>query len=108
MISKEASREEYVARINKVMDYIEKHMEQPLNLCTLSEIASFSPYHFHRIFSYIVGETLNDFISHIRLEKTAQLLQDNSKTAVSDIAFQCGFINVSLKNDATLRQFFSD
>ncbi len=94
MISKEASREEYIARINKVMDYIEKHIEQPLNLCALSEVASFSPYHFHRIFSYIVGETPNDFISRIRLEKTAQLLHD-SKASVSDIAFQCGFINVS-------------
>ncbi len=95
MISKEASREEYIARINKVMDYIEKHIEQPLNLSALAETASFSPYHFHRIFSYIVGETPNDFISRIRLEKTAQLLQDDSKALVSDIAFQCGFINVS-------------
>ncbi len=95
MDSKELSKQEYIARINRVMDYIGRNLGQPIDLSTMAEVASFSPYHFHRIFSYIVGETPNDFISRIRLEKTAQLLMDDSKAAVSDIAFQCGFINAS-------------
>ncbi len=95
MDSKELSKQEYIARINRVMDYVERNLDQPIDLAVMAEIASFSPYHFHRIFSYVVGETPNDFISRIRLEKTAQLLMDDSKTAVSDIAFQCGFTNAS-------------
>lgn len=44
---------------------------------------------------YVVGETPNGFVSRIRLEKAAQLLRDDPKAAVADIAFQCGFINAS-------------
>lgn len=77
------------------MDYIEVNLNKPIDLGLMAEIAAFSPYHFHRIFRYIVGETPNDFISRIRLEKTAQLLMDNPKAAVSDIAFKCGFVNAS-------------
>lgn len=95
MDSKELSRQEYIARINRVMDYIGRNLEKQIDLGVMAQIASFSPYHFHRIFSYIVGETPNDFISRIRLEKTAQLLRDNPKALVNNIAFQCGFINAS-------------
>lgn len=95
MDSKELSKQAYIARINRVMDYIGHHLSQQMNLTTMAEIASFSPYHFHRIFSYIVGETPNDFVLRIRLEKSAQLLYDNPKTPVGDIAFQCGFTNAS-------------
>lgn len=95
MDSKELSRQEYTARINRVMDYIGQNLDQQIDLALMSEIASFSPYHFHRIFTAMVGETPNNFVSRIRLEKAAQLLRDDFKAAVSDIAFQCGFINAS-------------
>lgn len=95
MDSKELSKQEYISRINRVMDYIGKNLDKTIDLGVMAEIASFSPYHFHRIFSYIVGETPNDFVSRIRLEKTAQMLLDNPKASVSDIAFKCGFINAS-------------
>lgn len=95
MVSKEISKQEYIARINRVMDYITKNLDQQIDLETMAEIASFSPYHFHRIFNYIVGETPNDFLLRIRLEKTAQLLRDNPSAKVSNIAFQCGFVNAS-------------
>lgn len=95
MDSKELSKQEYIARINRVMDYIGRNLDKQIDLGVMAEIAAFSPYHFHRIFSYIVGETPNDFVSRIRLEKIAQLLRDDPKALVGDIAFQCGFINAS-------------
>ncbi len=92
---KELSKQEYTARINRVMDYISQNMDKPIDLSTMADIASFSPYHFHRIFTFLVGETPNNFVSRIKLEKAAQLLYDNPKFSISEIAFQCGFGNVS-------------
>lgn len=95
MNSKQLSKQEYTARINRVMDYIRLNLDKPVDLHILASIASFSPYHFHRIFTAMVGETPNNFVSRIKLEKAAQLLLDNPKTPVSDVSFACGFINLS-------------
>lgn len=95
MNAKQQSKQEYTARINRVMDYIRLNLDKPIDLDVLAYIASFSPYHFHRIFTAMVGETPNNFVSRIKLEKAAQLLHDNPKASVSDIALICGFINIS-------------
>lgn len=95
MDSKQISRQEYTTRINRVMDYIRLNLDKPIDLCILASIALFSPYHFHRIFTAMVGETPNNFVSRIKLEKAAQLLHNNPKTSVSDVAFACGFVNIS-------------
>jgi len=55
-------RVEYTARINRVIDYVEANIDKDLSLEELAEVAHFSPFHFHRIFSAMVGETLNGFI----------------------------------------------
>lgn len=92
---KELSKQEYIARINRVMDYIGRNLDKPIDLSVMADIASFSPYHFHRIFTYIVGETPNNFVLRIKLEKAGQLLQDSPKATISEIATQCGFGNNS-------------
>jgi AraC family transcriptional regulator len=84
-------REEYVSRINRVIDYIEEHIEDEHSLNRLAKVASFSPYHFHRIFKGIVGEPLNRFIQRIRLEKAANRLIENPKLSVTEVALECGF-----------------
>jgi AraC family transcriptional regulator len=81
----------YVSRINRVIDHIDKHLDQPMKLETLAEIAHFSPFHFHRIFRALVGETLNHFIQRIRLEKAASMLLYSSSKSVTEIALDCGF-----------------
>ena len=52
----EKSRIEYRSRINKVMDHIDHHLAQPLDLKSIAEVANFSTFHFHRIFTYFIGE----------------------------------------------------
>lgn len=44
-------REEYVARINRVIDHIETHIDGELSLSALAKVACFSPFHFHRVFA---------------------------------------------------------
>jgi AraC family transcriptional regulator len=84
-------RDEYTSRINRVIDYIEKHIDEELSLETLANVANFSRFHFHRIFRSMVGETLNNFIQRIRVEKAAMKLIAHPKKSITDIAFECGF-----------------
>ncbi|MCB2195624.1 MAG: AraC family transcriptional regulator [Bacteroidetes bacterium] len=91
MIARNRYQKEYIFRINKVIDYIDSHLDDKLSLGILADVASFSPYHFHRIFSAFTGETLNSFIKRLRIEKAASLLLNNPDIPVSDIAYTCGF-----------------
>ena len=84
-------REEYTARINKVIDYIESNISKDLSLNELAAVAHFSPFHFHRIFSAMVGETLNGFVKRLRIERAATMLVQNPRRSITEIAFECGF-----------------
>lgn len=86
-----ALRAEYVARINRVIDYIEAHLAEELRLDTLARVACFSPYHFHRIFRAMVGETLNQFIQRRRVEKAALVLRADPKRPITEVALDYGF-----------------
>ncbi len=84
-------REEYTARINRVIDYIEANIDSGLTLEALARVANFSPYHFHRVFRAIVGEPLYRFIQRVRLERAASQLITDSRKPITAIAYDCGF-----------------
>lgn len=85
------SKQNYYQRLNQVIDYIEAHLDQVFTLEELSAIANFSPYHFHRLFSAFMEETLGVFIKRLRLEKAASLLLRNPKDSITQVALRCGF-----------------
>ena len=87
---------EYQQRINKAIDFIEKHYSDDLTLDLLAREANFSKYHFHRIFYTLIGETLFEFIQRIRLEKAASRLFLNKDLPISDVAYDCGFSSPSV------------
>lgn len=89
-------QKEYIYRINKVIDYIEANINTELSLEKLSEVANFSPYHFHRIFSAFVGETLNGFIKRKRIERAASILINEPDKPISEIAYYCGYNSPSV------------
>ncbi len=88
---KSYQEQEYIARINRVMDHITSNLGRELSLKKLAKIANFSPFHFHRIFSGLVGETLNNFIKRIRIERAASMLLANPKKSITEIAIDYGF-----------------
>ncbi len=89
--SLQSLRNEYISRINRVIDYIEQHIHEELVLSNIAEIANFSRFHFHRIFLGITGETLNAFIQRLRLERAATSLITNHTKSITQIAFESGF-----------------
>lgn len=94
----------YEQRINRVIDYIESHLDDSLSLDTLASIACFSPYHFHRIFHAFQGEAPFRFIRRIRLERAAYLL-DNRNISVTDLAMESGFQEASSFSKAFKEEF---
>jgi len=81
----------YVARINRVIDHIERHLDAPLDLASLAALAHVSPWHFHRVFQAFTGETLADWVRRRRVEvAAARLLATPPATALS-IALDVGF-----------------
>jgi len=96
METKETIKQEYISRINKVRNYIEQHIDQPLTLNSIAEIACFSPYHFHRLFNLLTGETPLNFIQRLRVERAIYLLENNPRLSITEIATACGFSSLSL------------
>ncbi len=84
-------RAEYVARVNRVIDHIERNLDRPLALAELAELTHLSRFHFHRVFSAMVGETLHRFVLRLRLEKAARMLVSNPDSSILAIALDCGF-----------------
>ncbi|MCX6100333.1 MAG: AraC family transcriptional regulator, partial [Candidatus Bipolaricaulota bacterium] len=91
----ELRRREYVGRINRVMDYIQAHLAGDLGLESLARVAGFSPFHFHRVFRAVVGETLNDFIRRVRVGAAANRLLGNPRESITEIAVACGYSSPS-------------
>ena len=91
----ELRRREYVGRVNRVMDYVHTNLAGDLRLETLARIARFSPFHFHRVFKAVVGETLNDFIRRVRATTAATRLLNNPRESITEIAVHCGYSSPS-------------
>lgn len=98
------NKQEYIARINRVMDYVETHIQQPLTLNVVAEVANFSTFHFHRIFTFLTGETPNDFIQRLRIEKAAQRIRE-SEIPITEIAYHFGFSGISIFS-RSFRKYF--
>lgn len=82
---------QYEDRVNRVLDYIGEHLDGDLSLTTLSAVACFSPFHFHRIFQAITGETLNNHVRRVRLERAAVLMKASPRKRITDVAIETGF-----------------
>ena len=85
------SRSEYVARMHRVLEHIDRELDQPLELETLARVANFSPFHFHRLFTAWMGETLSDYVRRRRLELAALRLVAQPRLAVLQVALSVGF-----------------
>src|ERR1700679_1931891 len=85
------SRDVYLDRMHRVTAYIDQHLDQYLDLETLAEVAHFSPFHFHRLFSALMGETLGAYLRRRRCEVGATRLLAQPRIPVLHIALGVGF-----------------
>ena len=85
----------YVERINAVVDYVEENIATDLTVERLAAVAHFSPYHFHRVFGALVGETVKQFVNRVRVERAATLLVQRPTVSVTEIGSACGYSSPS-------------
>lgn len=81
---------EYEKRLALVLRHIENNLDAPLSLEELSGIACFSPFHFHRIFTAMVGESVAAYIRRLLLQRAAQQLS-YSRTSVTRVSLDAGY-----------------
>ncbi len=86
---------DYVARVNRAIDHIVRHLAEPLRLEQVSAAAGFSPFHFHRVFKALLGETLNQFVKRLRLERALYLMSHAPRRSLTQVALDCGFASSS-------------
>jgi AraC family transcriptional regulator len=92
-MNKPATVLDYSRRIERVARHIGAHLDQPLELGALAEVACFSPCHFHRIYRALTGETVAETIRRHRLHRAAgELVQGQAPIAA--VARHAGYGSV--------------
>ncbi len=94
----------YKERVDRVIDFIGKHLEEELELDELCRIACFSKYHFHRLFTAYTGLPLMGYIKWLRLKRAAHqlivhkegVLREDFGQQIFEKAYQRRFINFNM------------
>ena len=80
----------YLNAVHRVVTHLVSHLDESPDLAALARLACLSPFHFHRVFRGIVGETPLELLRRLRLERSAHELR-NESTAVTAVAFNAGY-----------------
>lgn len=86
-------------KFNQVMEYIEQHLEEEIDYDKISKIACCCAFHFQRMFSYMTGISLTEYVRRRKMTKAGFDLQ-NSKEKIIDIALKYGYQSPTAFNRA--------
>lgn len=81
-------------RIEKAMEYMNRHFDKIITLTEVAKVASMSETAFSRFFRSRTGNTFIDTLNDIRLGHASRILIETTNS-VTEIAFKCGFNNIS-------------
>lgn len=85
----------YVERVNLAIDHVVANLDKPLKLSAVAKAAHMSPFHFHRVFQAMMGETLADFVKRARLDRAIVMMAHTPRMVLADVAPECGFASAS-------------
>ena len=86
-----AALENYQARMRRVLDHIDQHLDGDLDLETTSAVAAFSKFHFHRQFAASFELSVHRYVQLARLRRAAERLTATDASSVTDIAMEAGY-----------------
>ncbi|WP_431028894.1 helix-turn-helix transcriptional regulator [Lysinibacillus sp. LZ02] len=92
--------DEYIRLVNKSEDYIESHLSEKISLDDLANNANMSKYHFHRLFRKYNNETVKQFVTRIKVERSGIFLAVRNDLSITDIALRYGYNDASTFNKA--------
>lgn len=90
-------QKEYVQKFNNLMDYIDAHYMEDLNLEDIAESIGFSKFHFSRLFKQYTNFTFCDYLCYRRIKVAEELLAEPD-LSITEIAMQSGFPSISTFN----------
>lgn len=89
-------------RMNRVFQFIQQRLDQPLPIAEVARVASLSAGAFSRFFHQHTARTFPAFVNELRISRACLLLAE-TKQSVTEIALDCGFANLSNFNRQFLR-----
>ena len=81
-------------KMRRVVEFIEAHLDRPINLARLAAVVHLSPFHFHRQFKRATGSTPHQYIVQKRIERAKALLS-HSQLPLAEVAARVGFADHS-------------
>lgn len=90
---------EWLKKLSDAIDYIEKNLDGEISYEEAARIACCSVYYFQRMFTYVAGITLAEYIRRRRMTQAAFELQ-RTETKVVDIALKYGYTSPTSFNRA--------
>jgi AraC family transcriptional regulator len=81
----------YQDRMRRVLNHIERHLDGDLDLDTLSGVAAFSKFHFHRQFTATLGLSVHRYVQLARMKRASYLLAYGDTQSVTEIAMDAGY-----------------
>lgn len=94
---------EQISAVQRMQEYIDKHLNEEITLADLSEAALFSPWHSYRLFKQHTGMSPSEYIRRLRLSRSAVKLKQGGYRVI-DAAYDTGFGSV----DGYQRAFFKE
>jgi len=86
-----AALRHYHARMQRVLGHIDRHLDDDLDLDTLSGVAAFSKFHFHRQFTAIFGLSVHRYVQLMRMKRASYRLAYRDGHSVTEIAIDAGY-----------------
>ena len=96
---------EWLKKIGAAIDYIEDHLDKEISYDEAARIACCSLYYFQRIFSYVCGISLSEYIRRRKMTQAAFELQ-RTDSRVIDVALKYGYSSPTSFNRAFLLMNF--
>lgn len=97
--------EDYQRLINKTEDYIELNLDKRIALADVAKHVNISDYHFHRLFSKYSNETLKQYITRIKMERSAIYLVIHAEISITDVALMYGYSSTGGYNKAFKKHY---
>ena len=97
---KPQTRTTYAHRLDPVLRWLASHPDADPDLYRLADLACLSPYHFHRVYRAVMGETVNATVQRIRMHRAAVSL-GSTGDSLRDVAQRAGY-----ESDAAFNRAF--
>jgi len=98
-------KERYESRVNRAIALIDRQIDQDLSIERLADEACLSPFHFHRIFSALTGESVHAMTTRMRMQRALALTQRGQRPQWKAVAAAVGYRSQDVFSRAFKRHF---